>query len=244
MILITGAATRIGAAIARRLVNKNKMVIHYHSSSAAAQALMDELRAQGAEIILWQQDLRAPDLAESVQALISQHGPMDALVNNAAVFYPEKDNSDGMAPELQRDIMTINCHAPLCLMQEMAKALPQGARGNIINMLDQRVLNVSHTFPSYTASKTALWTATKSMAVQLAPHIRVNAIAPGHVLPTQGEDMEKFAARRAKVPLGFGPEPEDIAAAVEFILRSPSMTGACIPLDGGEHLVAKQKPIS
>lgn len=193
--------------------------------------------------VLWQQDLCTPDLVQKFQSLISEHGLIDVLVNNAAVFYPDQDN-ENISPELQQEIMTVNHHAPVTLMQEMAKALPVDRAGNIINILDQRVLNPSYAFPVYTQSKLALYQATQKMAVELAPHIRVNAIAPGHVLPNVGEDTAKFQARRKKTPMGIGPEPEDIAATVEFILCMQSMTGACIPLDGGEHLVPKTKPIS
>ncbi len=207
----------------------------------AVETLAAELRGRGAEIILWQQDLRALDLAESFQRLAEQVGRLDVLVNNAAVFYPDRDRAGEITPEFYQEVMQANTWAPLCLMQEMARALPDGGAGNIINILDQRVLNASHAFPVYTASKSALWAATKSMARALAPRVRVNAIALGHVLPTVGEAEENFHARRAKTPLGIGPSPEDIAAAVEMILNSPSMTGAIIPLDGGEHLVAKQK---
>lgn len=233
--------------------------------------MAEELSAGGAEVVLWQQDLRAPDLAAQFRNLIEQHGPINTLVNNAAVFYPEQDKVGSVTPELWQDIMAVNCHASFVLMQEFAaqfSSSPQagvrsreatergdtdiapspnlspasgGEELNIINILDQRVLNISHAFPAYTASKSALWALTKSMVLALAPHIRVNAIAPGHVLPTAGEDDENFHARRAKTPLGTGPAPEDIAAAVEFILNSPSMTGACIPLDGGEHLVPKRR---
>lgn len=205
--------------------------------------LADELRRQFAvKVTLWQQDLCAPDLSEAFRNFLSAYGPLDTLINNAAIFYPEKDKLGELTHELWEEVMTVNTWAPLCLMQEMAAALPDGARGNIINILDQRVLSISHAFPVYTASKSALWAITQNMARTLAPRIRVNAIAPGHVLPMADEDEERFRARQAKTPLGQGPLPEAIADMIWTILNSPSITGACIPMDGGEHLVAKRKP--
>ncbi|HCM84309.1 MAG TPA: short-chain dehydrogenase [Rhodospirillaceae bacterium] len=240
MILITGAATRIGAIIAQHLAHDgSKIIIHYHRSQDEAEALTRKL----GNAALWQQNLRAPDLAASFQKLMRENGPVDTLINNAAVFYPDQDH-ENISAELRSEIMAVNYHAPLTLMQEMAKTLPQGGVGNIINILDQRVLNPSYAFPVYTESKIKLWQATQQKAVEFAPHIRVNAIAPGHVLPNVGEDATRFEARRARTPMGTGPAPEDVAAAIEFILNIKSMTGACIPLDGGEHLVPKTEPTS
>lgn len=242
MILITGAATRIGAAIARRLATKNmRIILHFYQSESAAGTLVDELRGAGADITLWQQDLRSPTLKDACKKLIRGTGPIDTLINNAAVFYPDQDKLGTITPDFWQHVMQVNAWAPLCLMQEMAAALPNSAQGNIVNILDQRVMNISHAFPVYTTSKSALWALTQNMARALAPNIRVNAIAPGHVLPTAGEDENKFQARQAKTPLGTGATPEQIAEAIQMILNTPSMTGACIPLDGGEHLIAKQK---
>ena len=263
MILITGAATRIGAAIAKRLAaRRNTMdprfrgtdgvIIHYYASPKDAAGVAKEIEKQGTPAVLWQQDLRVPNLAHAFAQLVQQTGPIDTLVNNAAIFLPDQDKLGAITPEFFLAMMQVNCHAPFALMQAFAAQPifldkrfcgPDGEmwRGNIINILDQRVLNVSHAFPAYTASKSALWALTQNMARMLAPQIRVNAVAPGHVLPTQGEDVEKFKSRRAKTPLGNGPSPEEVAATVEFILNSQGMTGACIPLDGGEHLVPKTK---
>lgn len=239
--MITGAARRVGAAITRRMAGEYHIILHYHSSADEAEKLTSELCAQSSEVTLWQQDLCAPDLAKSFQELVKRTGPIDVLVNNAAVFYPQQDRVEEVTPELYQEIMMVNCWAPFCLMQEMARALSEGAKGNIINILDQRVLNISHAFPAYTASKSALWALTKNMALALAPHIRVNAIAPGHVLPSMSEGEDTLRARQAKTPLGRGPSPDDIAQTVQMILNSLSMTGACIPLDGGEHLIVKVK---
>jgi NAD(P)-dependent dehydrogenase (short-subunit alcohol dehydrogenase family) len=239
--LITGAAARIGAAIARRCAAAGaaRIILHYHQSHDAANTLAGELRGQGCEVILWQQDLRADDLIQNFNALIGQCGSIDVLINNAAIFYPERDTTGEPDAELLAEMMAINFYAPLALSRAFAA---QGGAGNIVNILDQRVLNISHAFPAYTASKAALWALSQNMAQALAPHIRVNAIAPGHILPAAGEAIEMFQARTAKTPLGIGATPEAIAEAVMMILNSPSMTGAIIPLDGGEHMVQKRKP--
>ena len=129
-----------------------------------------------------------------------------------------------------------NLRAPFVLAQAMAAALPEGRQGNIINMLDQRVWKLTPYFMSYTVAKMGLWTLTRTLALALAPKIRVNAIGPGPTLPSPRQSAEQFAAQSAAMPLGHGATPDEIAEAALYILRSPSMTGQMIALDGGEHL--------
>ena len=126
--------------------------------------------------------------------------------------------------------------APLVLSQAFARQLPEGAYGNIVNMLDQRVWKLTPYFLSYTVAKMGLWTLTRTLALALAPRIRVNGIGPGPTMPSPRQSAEQFAAQSAAVPLGHGATPEEIAAGILFILSSPSMTGQMIGLDGGEHL--------
>ena len=132
--------------------------------------------------------------------------------------------------------METNLRAPFVLMQQMAGALPEGRPGNIINLLDERVWNLTPNFVSYTLSKVGLWALTRTMAMALAPAVRVNAIGPGAALPSARQSPEQFARQVAATPLGRGTSPEEICAAVRFILAAPALTGQMIALDGGKHL--------
>ena len=129
-----------------------------------------------------------------------------------------------------------NLRAPFVLSQAMARALPEGAEGVIVNLLDQRVWNLTPYFISYTLSKSGLWTLTRTLALALAPRIRVNAIGPGPTLKSERQTENQFRMQWNAVPLGHGATPEEIATGVRFILSTPSMTGQMIALDGGEHM--------
>jgi NAD(P)-dependent dehydrogenase (short-subunit alcohol dehydrogenase family) len=129
-----------------------------------------------------------------------------------------------------------NLRAPFVLMQEFARNLPANASGAIVNILDERVWNLTPHFVSYTLSKAGLWTLTQVMAMALAPRIRVNAIGPGPTLPSPRQSAEQFARQGAAVPLKRGATPEEIAAAVRFVVGAASLTGQMIALDGGQHL--------
>jgi len=132
--------------------------------------------------------------------------------------------------------MAVNLRAPFVLSQEFAERLPPDAGGAVINLLDERVWNLTPYFVSYTATKSALWTLTRTMALALAPRIRVNGIGPGPTLPSPRQSPEQFLDRCRRMPLRRGTSPGEIAAALHFMLAAPAMTGQMIALDGGEHL--------
>ena len=129
-----------------------------------------------------------------------------------------------------------NLRAPFVLIQAFAGQLPEPASGNVVNILDQRVWNLTPGFVSYTVSKAGLWTLTQTLALALAPRIRVNGIGPGPTLPSPRQTPEHFAEQCASTPLGIGTTPEEICRALRFILAAPAMTGQMIALDGGQHL--------
>ena len=169
----------------------------------------------------------------------SQHraaalGPPSCLINNASEFLLDTAQSTDEATWDTH--LDINLKAPVFLAQAMVHHLPEGAEGNIINIIDQRVWKLTPDFFSYTISKAGLWTATQTLAQGLAPRIRVNAIGPGPVLRSVHQTDADFEAEKSSTPLKSGPSPEAIAAAVRFILATPSMTGQMIALDGGQHL--------
>lgn len=235
--LVTGAGKRIGSAIARDLAQDGwTMLLHCNRSRNDAETLAGQIRAGGG-----QADVVAADLAnlDEVMALLPRcaelaGAPPTCLVNNASLF--QKDEIGSLDAVLWQAHMDVNLRAPVFLAQAMAEALPKGASGNIVNIIDQRVLKPSPGFMSYTASKAALWWMTRTMAQALAPRIRVNAVAPGPTLQSVHQTQSEFDAERRATLLGEGASPEQIAAAVRFILATPSMTGGMLTLDGGQHL--------
>ena len=235
--LVTGAAKRIGRIIARELSREGYAVaIHYGSSEEEARELAMEIVSSGGVAALVQGDLADAEaplkiVLDAVKAL----GPLNVLVNNASRFEP--DTLQTMTAAEWDAHLNINLRAPVFLAQAFAGQKPEGAEGNIINIIDQRVLKLNPLFFSYTLSKTGLWTATKTMAQALAgENIRINAISPGPALANARMSEEDFARQCARTLLGRGTTPEEIAEAVKFILSAPAMTGQMITLDGGQHL--------
>jgi len=234
--LVTGAARRIGRVIARDLAAAGwPVAVHYHRSREDAEGLVAEIVAAGGRAVALAADLaREAEVETLVPRATAALGPLACLVNNASEFVLDKIDTVTRA-SWDAHIET-NLRAPLVLSQAFARQLPAGGEGNIINLLDQRVLSLTPYFLSYTVAKAGLWTLTQTMALGLAPRIRVNGIGPGPTLPSPRQTEAQFAAQCAAMPLGRGTTPEEIAAAVRFILAAPSLTGQIIALDGGQHL--------
>ena len=234
--LVTGAAKRIGRAIALSLARQGwKVAVHYHGSDKAAQEVVREISAAGGSAVALQADLAHE---EEVVGLIPRAeralGPMTLLVNNASVF--QMDKIDTVTRESWDRHIETGLRAPLVLIQEFARRLPAQAKGNVVNMLDERVWALTPYFLSYTVAKAGLWTLTQTLALALAPRIRVNGIGPGPALPSPRQSEEQFAQQWRRMPLERGTTPEEIARAVDFILSAPALTGQMIALDGGQHL--------
>lgn len=238
--LITGAAKRIGRAISLELAKHGWTVaLHVRSDRHEADDLKAEIEANGGRAIVVQADLAKPSAAKDVLAqCIDADAVPTCLINNASLFQP--DEMGNLDVDLWQAHFDVNLRAPVLLAQEIVRQMqhqhPAGTPGNIINIIDQRVWNLKSDFFSYTLTKSALWTATRTMAQALAPHIRVNAIGPGPVLQSIHQTEEDFANENESVLLRRGPSPEEIAHAVSFILSAPTMTGQMIALDGGQHL--------
>jgi NAD(P)-dependent dehydrogenase (short-subunit alcohol dehydrogenase family) len=234
--LITGAAQRIGGAIARALAADGWAVaVHYGHSRDKAEALVAEVTAAGGRAVALGADLADESAVEQlVPRAVAALGPLGCLVNNASVF--ENDTVTSATRESWDMHLAVNLRAPFVLMQGFAAQLPQTAEGAVINLLDERVWNLTPYFVSYTVSKMGLWTLTRTMALALAPRIRVNGIGPGPALPSPRQTPEHFARQSAELPLRRGTTPEEIATAIRFILAAPAMTGQMIALDGGQHL--------
>jgi NAD(P)-dependent dehydrogenase (short-subunit alcohol dehydrogenase family) len=234
--LVTGAAQRIGRAIALALAADGWAVaVHYRASRAPAEALVAEIARSGGRAVSLDADLAdEAAVARLVPRAAAALGPLGCLVNNASSF--ENDTAATATRASWDAHLEVNLRAPFVLMQGFAAQLPASAAGAVINLLDQRVWNLTPYFISYTVSKAGLWTLTQSMALALAPRIRVNGIGPGPTLPSPRQSAAQFARQCASVPLRRGATPGEIADAVRFILAAPSLTGQMIALDGGQHL--------
>lgn len=242
--LITGAAARIGRAIALDMAASGiAVVVHHRKSDDEAEQLVQEIQAAGGQAVQISGDLAE---LETAQTLISTAAaaigkPIDILVNNASVF--ENDCALTMTAESWDLHQSVNLRAPLLLSQQMFSHLPAGNEGCIINIIDQRVLKLNPQYFSYTASKAGLWTATRTLAQTMAPNVRVNAISPGPTLANQFQNDADFDRETANVLLGHGPELEEITNGVKFLLETPSMTGQMLTLDGGQHLAWRTQDI-
>ena len=233
--LITGASRRIGAAIARSLSSQGvNVIIHHNDSGEEAQALATELEQMGGKAIALQADLT--DIGSTRQLFddaVNALGPIDLLVNNASVFEP--DTALDFNEELWATHFAIHVQTPSILSSQLAKQASLN-EGLIVNLIDQRVWNLNPTFYSYTLSKSALWTATRTLAQSLAPRVRVNAIGPGPTLPNERQSQADFDRQVAGLPLEAAPRLEEFGETVLWLWQAKSVTGQMIALDGGQHL--------
>jgi len=234
--LITGAGRRIGRALAESLGSMGwSVAIHYNDSKAEAASVVAAIEKSGGKAIALQADLSNPTvLAGLVTSAADALGPLGCLINNASIF--EQDDVDTATAESWDAHMSINLRAPFLLSQAFAKRASKDERGAIINIVDERVWSLTPHYTSYTISKSGLWALTQTMAIALAPHIRVNAIGPGPTLPSSRQSQGQFESQWESMPLQRGTNPSEISAAARFILSAPAMTGQMIALDGGQHL--------
>jgi len=238
--LVTGAVRRIGLAIAERLARDGYRVAMHCSEASHEEAKVVAARLADAigeaRIFVIAGDLADPDcpvrlISEASAAL----GPLTLLVNNASVFVA--DEAQTFELELWEKHFAVNLRAPLLLAREFARQVPAGGDASIVNIIDQRVWRLTPQFFTYTLSKSALWTATRTLAQALAPQrIRVNAVGPGPVLPNDVQGAVEFAAEIAGVPLRQAVDVRDIADAVLYLAQARSVTGQMIAVDAGQHL--------
>lgn len=236
--LITGAAQRLGRATALELARAGwGVVIHYNRSEHAARSAAEETRAAGGAAVLVRADLN--DAAERhgliAKAVEAASAPLSALVNCAALF--EHDTIDTLDEALLQRHMCVNTYTPAVLAREFAEALPEETHGVVVNFLDFKLANPYPDHFSYTLSKYALAGATDMLARALAPRVRVNAVAPGFVLPAPGQSEADYQRLHGDTPLTRGPTPEDVAGAVRFLIENQAVTGQTIYVDGGRRFV-------
>lgn len=235
--LVTGGAKRIGRAIIERLARENYAVaIHYRNAEEEAGQLVNSLHESGRRAVAIKAELADINAVGAlVPSVVAALGPVTLLVNSASIFEP--DDVKELRPELWEETFAVNLRAPSFLARDMANQLPAGTSGAIINILDQRVLRPNPQFFSYALAKSALATATQTMAQALAPRIRVNGVAPGPTCASYRQSPQDFARQTAATLLGQRVDPDDIAEAVVYLAKAKSITGQILAVDAGQHLL-------
>jgi len=233
---VTGAARRVGKAMALDLAAHGyQIAIHANRSGAEAEAVAGFIRDAGGVAEVFLADLSDGKAVRELHSQVAKRlRAPDIIVNNASIF--EDDDVRDFNDELFDKHFAIHLKAPAILAEAMANTLTDNRDGLIINIIDQRVWKLTPRFFSYTLSKSALWTATQTMAQALAPRIRVNAIGPGPTLANERQNPDDFARQAAAVPLGHGPELAELGATIRYLHEARSVTGQMIALDGGQHL--------
>ena len=234
-IIITGGATRMGAAIARKLSGSNKeILIHYNKSKLKAEKLKKELSYKGTKVYLVKGDLsKGNDVNKILKFAKSKLKYFDCLINNASLF--ENDKLENFTTDSWGQHLRTNLRTPALLSKEFAKNVRKG-NNNIINIIDQRVFKLTPYFFSYTVSKTGLYTLTKTSAMSLAPNVRVNAIAPGPTIKNQRQSEKHFKKQYLATPLKRQVGVEQICNAVDFFIKNISITGQVLAIDSGQNL--------
>ncbi len=234
--LVTGAGRRIGRALAIEAARAGyDVAIHCRASTNEAEETAADARALGRRAAVVTADLvNETDtgglIAQAAQAL----GPVTLLVNSASAF--EDDRVGGLSRQTWDLHLETNLRAPVVLAEAFAAALPADRTGLVVNIIDQRVWRPNPQFFSYSLSKAGLWWATQTLAQALAPRIRVNAIGPGPVLPSVHQAPGEFEAEAAGTLLQRRATPDEIAAALRYLIDATSVTGQMIAVDGGQHL--------
>jgi len=240
-LLITGAATRVGKAIALHFAERGwNIALHYFRSSAKAKELKKIIEQHWVKVALIKADLKNSKQTEKIISLAKKKlGAINCLVNNAALF--EKDDITNFTNKSWNDHLNINLLAPTILTKQFAKQAPKKTVSNIINIIDQRIFNLTPFFMSYTISKSGLQTLTKTMAMRLGPNIKVNAIAPGPTIKSKRQTDKHFRNQVRSTLLQKTVRSEDICDTVEFLINNNSVTGQIIAVDSGQNLSWNKK---
>jgi len=234
-IIITGGATRIGAAIARRLAGRGvEIVIHFNKSKSNAEKLKKELLKKQTKVYLVRGDLsKETDVNKILKFAKSKLKYFDCLINNASLF--ENDKLENFSTANWGRHLRTNLRSPALLSKEFAKNI-KVKNNNIINIIDQRVFKLTPFFFSYTISKTGLYTLTKTSAMSLSPNIRVNGIAPGPTIKNKRQTEKHFKNQYMSTPLKKQVDVEEICNAVDFFIKNRSITGQVLAIDSGQNL--------
>ena len=243
-VLVTGAARRIGAAIAHDLALSGwHVLVHFHRSEDDAQALARQIGEHGGSCDLVKADLSRRD---EVEALIPKctelAGPLDCLINNAALF--KYDHIDRLEWGLWDEHLRANLTAPAFLCRDFARQLPAGRSGVIINLLDQKTAHLNPDFLSYTVAKIGLRDLTRILAMAFGPRIRVCGISPNVTLISGKQTPQSFLKSTGVTPLGYSSSVAELVRAVHFILDTPSINGQIVTIDGGESLTGRRRDVA
>ena len=234
-IIITGGATRIGAAIAEKLSGPNiEVTIHYNKSKSKAESLKKKLQKFGTTVYLISGDLsKERDVKKIIKFSKSKMKFFDCLINNASLF--ENDKLENFSSQSWEKHISTNLKAPALLSKEFSKNV-RGKNNNIINIIDQRIFKLTPYFFSYTLSKTGLYTLTKTSAMSLSPNIRVNGIAPGPTIKNKRQSEKHFKSQYLATPLKQQVDVNEICNAVDFFIKNSSITGQVLAIDSGQSL--------
>jgi NAD(P)-dependent dehydrogenase (short-subunit alcohol dehydrogenase family) len=243
-VLVTGAAVRVGRALALALAADGWFVfVHHNRSAAEARRTVADIVAAGGKAKAVRADLTSARQAEGLVAKCRARGvQLTCLVNSASLF--KLDRAPTATAALFDQHMAVNLRAPLLLSQALARQLPEGETGVIVNLLDQKLYNLNPDFLTYTLSKVGLQGLTRLLAQALAPRIRVAGIAPGLTLRSGSQTDARFAEQHAQNPLGVGVTVDDLVRAMRFILQTPTYTGDTLIVDSGEHLTGRPRDIA
>ncbi|MGY6710504.1 MAG: SDR family oxidoreductase [Rhizobiaceae bacterium] len=235
-VLVTGGAKRIGRAIVEDLAAHGfSVAIHANTSWKEASELAEAIRSRGARAVAVQADLSDEKVTRGlIRQVEDALGTVTLLVNNASIFKDDR-LQQGHWPDWDAHF-AVHVKAPAVLTSQMAERLPDEAEGLVVNLIDQRVWAPTPLNFSYTLSKSALWTATQTMAQALAPRIRVNGLGPGPTLANDRQDKASFRRQAEAVLLKRSPALSEFGATIRWLVEARSVTGQMICLDGGQHL--------
>lgn len=240
--VVTGAARRLGAAFAEALAEDGWFVrLHHNSSRKEAEETAARVAAKGGRCDLAQAELTAPEAAATLFEPRGEPAFASILINSASLF--AFDWAADVTREGLARMYAINAAAPVMLSQAFAAQLPAGELGLIVNLLDQKLVQLNPDFFAYTMSKAALHAATTMLAQALAPRVRVNAISPGITLPSGDQTEAEFAIASRTPPLGRGSSPAELVKALRYLVDAEAVTGLNLVVDGGQHLVPAERDV-
>lgn len=239
-VLVTGGAQRVGRAISLAFANEGaNVLIHYFASSAEAARTVDDIRMLGVKAYLFQADLRdSQQIRQMCDQILQIEGGVEVIVNNASIFkltpFPSQDDQGW------EEVLSVLIDAPYRLINQLSPAMLEKGEGAIINILDLSIWEAWHNFTAHSVGKSGLLALTRQLALELAPHVRVNAVAPGYILPPEHYSAERIKKIAENIPLKRWGKVEELAEAVLFLAKADFITGATLTLDGGSSLTSQQ----
>ena len=243
VILVTGGAVRIGREICLNLAKDGfSVAVHYNSSSNEANSLVEKITSNGGTAQSFSGNLSDVSMVENLFSDIKDSlGVVTGIVNNASLF--SFDDINSLSKQSWDNHMHVNALVPLLMISELSRNIPSDCVGSVVNILDQKISQPNPDYLSYTASRYAMAGMTETLARSLCPSVRVNAVAPGHTLPSPEQTPEGFKKAQSQSPLQSGPSPGDIADAVNYLMKANSVTGQIIYVDSGERFLSRSRDV-